>query len=44
MIEVYCKKKILLVASCCRNRDKLRPDGHLTRMQTHFTFKEVNTM
>ena len=27
--------EILLVASCYRNRDKLRPDGPLVRMQTY---------
>ena len=26
--------KILLVASCHGNRDTVRPDGHLARMQT----------
>ena len=31
---------ILLVASCYRNRDKLRPDGPLARKQT---FKCINT-
>ena len=29
--------EILLVASCYRNWDKLRPEGHLARMRTlHF--------